>query len=242
MDIHLPKVPHSWRELAKEIAIIVVGVVIALTAEQLVQDWQWHRKVKNAEAAMRRELLWDDGPQIYQRAALHPCVTAQLDSIRFALEAGRTRAQVGRLVDGFSLPFFSYDSVARDAANADDVWSHIPAEEAEPFTLLYAVMPVMNQTSMREAYDWGSLRAFKRTGGPLTDAESSHILQAVEALRQDEQVMWQAIAYQMPEIGRLGGRIDPDGVRHLMQTARQHYGACVRNLPLDFPARPTPGY
>lgn len=242
MDFHVPKVPHSWRELGKEIAIIVVGVVIALTAEQLVDDWQWHRKVGNAEAAMRHELLWDDGPQIYQRAALHPCISAQLDSIRSAVEAGRSRAEVGRLVDGFSLPYFSYDSVARDAANADDVWSHIPRDEAEPFTLLYAVMPVMNQTSMREAYDWGSLRAFKRSGGPLTDSESSHLLEAVEALRQDEQVMWLAIAYQVPELRQLGGRLDPGSVRHLMQTARQHYGTCVHDLPPDFGTGPTPGY
>lgn len=242
MDFHVPKVPHSWRELGKEIAIIVVGVVIALTAEQLVDDWQWHRKVRNAEAAMRHELLSDDGPQIYQRAALHPCISAQLDLIRSAVEAGRSRSEVARLVDGFSLPFFSYDSIARDAANADDVWSHIPRDEAEPFTLLYAVMPVMNQTSMREAYDWGSLRAFKQSGGALSDLESSHLLEAVEALRQDEPVMWLAIAYQAPELRQLGVPVDPGSVRHLMQTARQHYGTCVHDLPANFGTGPTPGY
>jgi hypothetical protein len=35
MDVHTPKQPiQSWRELAKEIGIIVVGVLIALGAEQ----------------------------------------------------------------------------------------------------------------------------------------------------------------------------------------------------------------
>lgn len=241
MDIHLPKVPHSWRELAKEIAIIVVGVLIALFFEALVDSWRWHQKVASAKAAMRQELLWDDGPQIYQRAALHPCITASLDQIRSALDSGASRARVAGLVDRFSMPFFSYDSVARDAANASDAWSHIPQDEAEPYVLLYAVMPPMSDTSTHEAYDWARLRAFKRTGGPLTDAESSRLLEAVEALRQDEQAMWAGIGYTMPELRQLGP-IDEDGKRHLMQAARAHYGACVKDLPPNFPTGPLPGY
>lgn len=241
MDIHLPKVPHSWRELAKEIAIIVVGVVIALFFDSIVDAWRWHRTVASAKAAMRHELLWDDGPQIYQRAALHPCIAASLDGIRSAVDSGASRAEVAQLVNRFSLPFLSYDSVARDAANASDAWSHMGQDEAEPFTLLYAVMPLMNETSMREAYDVGRLHAFSRTGGPLTQAESSQLLDAVEALRIDEQFMWTGADYQMRELRQLGP-LDAESKRHLMQTARVHYGACVKDLPPDFATGPVPGY
>ena len=100
MDIHLPKVPHGWRELAKEIAIIVVGVLIALFAEQIVQGWEWRNKVSVAKASMRHELLWDDGPQVYQRAAMHPCVVAQLDRIRKAAVGSGTRREIAGLIDG----------------------------------------------------------------------------------------------------------------------------------------------
>lgn len=74
MHVHLPKPLHGWREFAKEIAIVVVGVLIALFFEQLVERWQWHSKIDAAEAAMQRELFYDDGPQIYERYAMHPCV------------------------------------------------------------------------------------------------------------------------------------------------------------------------
>ena len=70
MDIHLPKVPHSWRELGREIGIIVIGVLIALFFEQLVQAWDWREKVRIAERAMRLEILADDGPQIYADGVL----------------------------------------------------------------------------------------------------------------------------------------------------------------------------
>jgi hypothetical protein len=241
MDIHLPKVPHSWRELAKEIAIIVVGVLIALFFEALVDSWRWHRTVASAKAAMRKELLWDDGPQIYQRAALHPCITASLDQIRAALDSGASRAEVAGLVDRFSLPFFSYDSVARDAANASDAWSHMSQDEAEPYILAYAVMPPMTEINSHEAYDWARLRAFRRTGGPLTDAESGRLFEAVEALRQDEQAMWAGVGYTMPELRQLGP-IDEEGKRHLMKAARDHYGACVKDLPPDFGMGSVPAY
>ena len=36
MDIHKPKPFHGWRELLKEVGIIVLGVLIALGAEQAV--------------------------------------------------------------------------------------------------------------------------------------------------------------------------------------------------------------
>ena len=105
MDFHLPKVPHSWRELAKEIAIIVLGVLIALFFEQLVQEWDWRQKVQAADRAMRDELLNDDGPEIYVDAAIHPCIVSRLDAIRSAVEirqtSGRDRETDRRFLDPF---------------------------------------------------------------------------------------------------------------------------------------------
>ena len=65
---HLPKTLHGKRELAGEISIIVVGVHIALFFGQLVQRWEWNHKVEAVESAMKHELLWDDGTQLYQRS------------------------------------------------------------------------------------------------------------------------------------------------------------------------------
>jgi hypothetical protein len=57
MHVHLPKALHGWRELAREISIIVVGVLIALIFEQLVQRWEMRHKLAEAEAAMQREIF-----------------------------------------------------------------------------------------------------------------------------------------------------------------------------------------
>src|SRR3954464_8285916 len=53
MHIHLPKPLHGWRAFAGEVGIIVLGVLIALALEQVVDDWQWHKKI----AIVRRSLV-----------------------------------------------------------------------------------------------------------------------------------------------------------------------------------------
>src|SRR5678816_3888910 len=88
----------DWRENAREIAIVVVGVLIALLAQQAVDGWEWAHKVKVSEAAIRHELLSDDGPEVYQRVALHPCMQARLEGIRAAVETNRSRTEIANLV------------------------------------------------------------------------------------------------------------------------------------------------
>ena len=234
MDIHLPKVPHSWRELGKEIAIIVVGVLIALTAEQIVDDWQWRHKVAAAETAMRGELLYDDGPQIYQRAAMHPCVIAQLDRIRGAIEGGAGRQQIGRLIDGYWVDVRTYDRLALDAANASDVASHVPADWLRKYFIAYEAIPLLEQTNADESRQMARLRAFRRTGGGVSDADKDRAIEAVEALRNDDELIWRRAMIKLPELQRLGA-LNPQRVHAFLADARAHYGDCVEPLPADFP-------
>ena len=234
MHVHLPKVPHSWRELAREVAIIVVGVLIALFLEQLVERWHWQEKVSTAEATMRRELLEDDGPQIYQRAAMHPCVVASLDAIRAATESAGDRKEIGRLIDKYWMDFRTYDRLALDAATASDVASHMPRDELNDMTDVYETMPLIERVNSQEATDFGRLRAFRRSGGPVSDEEKDRVLAAVEALRSDDQIIWLKARVKLPELRKLG-QLDSARTRFFMSDARHHYGSCVRDLPPNFP-------
>ena len=49
MHFHLPKPLHGWREFAGEVGIIVIGVLIALAADQAIEAWQWREKVAPAD-------------------------------------------------------------------------------------------------------------------------------------------------------------------------------------------------
>lgn len=64
MHVHLPKPLHGWRAFIGEVGIIVLGVLIALGFEQLVDAWQWRQKMRRAENSMRLELAEDTGHKL----------------------------------------------------------------------------------------------------------------------------------------------------------------------------------
>ena len=78
MDIHKPKPVHSWREFASEIMVIVIGVVIALAGEQIVEWVHIRTTVSEVRDAMRTELARDRA-RIEQNRAQDKCVLARLD-------------------------------------------------------------------------------------------------------------------------------------------------------------------
>ena len=56
MHFHLPKPLHGWREFTGEVGIIVLGVLIALGAEQAVEMLHWRSKVAEFRSAENIEL------------------------------------------------------------------------------------------------------------------------------------------------------------------------------------------
>lgn len=240
MHFHLPKPLHGWRAFAGEVGIIVLGVLIALSLDQLVDAWHWRNKVSASENAMRDELLWDDGPQIYQRAAMHPCVVARLDAIRASVEQSKRRSDIGQLIDGYWVQTLTYDSIAHDTATSSDVLDHIPADELEPFTLAYQRMPLMDRTNAQEGTDIARLQAFRRIGGAVSGAEKDRLLEAIGALRNEDAIMWQSAVLKLPEIWKIGV-LDRQRIAMFMRNARGHYGSCVHDLPPNFPDDVLPG-
>lgn len=48
----------GWRAFWSEIVIVVLGVVIALAANEAVQEWNWRNKVEDAEARLQGDITW----------------------------------------------------------------------------------------------------------------------------------------------------------------------------------------
>ena len=198
----------GWRENIREILIVVAGVFIALVAQQAVEAWDWHQKVQVADGAMRDELLSDNGPQMVQRLAMHGCIASLLEQARSAVEAGASRKEIGSLIDRYWVDDRTYDRIALDAAQAANVASHLGQERFTRFATAYSRMGVLESVNQRETSDWAALRAFRRSGGTVSDTERDRLLGAIEALRHD--------------------RTRVDG---FLADARDHYGACVLDYP-----------
>src|SRR5665213_728536 len=80
MHVHLPKPLHGWRELLGEIGVIVIGVLIALGAEQTVEWLQWKSELAETREALNLELTHAMGSFQY-RITLQGCINHRLDEL-----------------------------------------------------------------------------------------------------------------------------------------------------------------
>ena len=95
----------GWRAFWSEILIVVLGVVIALAANEVVQDWTWRNKVEDAEARLQV-----DSNAVFKWSAeqfsVQPCIIEQLDGLaRRVMDAGATLAPAPVFSEQTTTPF-----------------------------------------------------------------------------------------------------------------------------------------
>jgi hypothetical protein len=229
MEVHKPKLVQNWRELLKEWGIIVLGVLTALMAEQAVQSIEWRHKVDAALADMDNELSVGDGPQAYVRLAISKCVTTRLDGIRDAIERG-DRAQSRKLIDGLWLPRRTYDYLAREAATASDVASHMPPDRMLQYRIAYEVVPNMNRLAEKELSDGGRLNALPRSGGTIQTSEKLAAIDAVEALRSNNYEMTREARFLLNRLKIVGVGLDRASVQRNLAGVPPQYGTCLNSI------------
>jgi hypothetical protein len=98
LDIHKPKPWHGWPEFLKEIGTIVIGVLIALGAEQAVEWLHWRNEVASERSALLDEARANLSAVNY-RIEEDACITRRLAEV----EEGFRRQGKGRLT-GFKKP------------------------------------------------------------------------------------------------------------------------------------------
>ena len=85
MHFHLPKPLHGWREFAGEVGIIVIGVLIALGAEQVVERVHQQQEGLQAERVIRNEIELNLG-RLQSRRGIYGCVRGRIEEIQKLLD------------------------------------------------------------------------------------------------------------------------------------------------------------
>ena len=146
MDVHKPKPWHGWRELGKEIGTIVLGVLIALGAEQVVEAIHWSHMTREAEHQLRDELT-EASAWSFERVAFGPCYERKLAGMaqRLASSAGAWRGDVSPVgIPAFDALKSPYIGTVRPWA--DTVWQtavasgslvHMDRDRANRFASAY---------------------------------------------------------------------------------------------------------
>src|SRR5256885_6738114 len=136
MHFHLPKPLHGWRAFVGEVGIIVVGVLIALGAEQIVESIHEREGIAQLRGAFRTELA-DDRARWEDMRAADRCTLQRLEAL------GRwvaTAPADARLEQSFHLMLWNMHSSAWDIAKTSPATAHIPLDEQLAYADLYAAI------------------------------------------------------------------------------------------------------
>jgi len=228
MEIHKPKPFHDWREFLSEVLIIILGVSIALAAEQAIEALHWHHKIETIEDAMRAELLEDDLPQAYTRAVINHCLVAQLDALQAAARPGANGTRFAALAADYYPPYRTWDMFALATGQQSDLSTHMSSERLGAWSLAYSVVPGMGRVQEAEK---DALRLLHRShfrGRKLSQADADQINDAIDDLRTYNVSMTAGGRVMLVNAQRAVGIALSDHQRKtVIEESRRVYGDCV---------------
>lgn len=238
MHLHLPKPLHGWREFAGEVGIIVVGVLIALGAEQLVLDWQWRSDVRAADQRMSEEINFDVA-LAYERHAIDLCLRPRLAELRDQLlknDATWPGSRTNLASDLFKSDFPAvYRTPGRPWKQASwliaqngGVVGHFRPDRALQLAGMFDTVAILKQYQSEEenaSETLGDL-AF---AGPITSAERRSNLKVVARLDALDVHILYAGQLLIHEARQAGIHADPLLIKQLLDQQRAYRGACVRD-------------
>jgi hypothetical protein len=176
MHFHLPKPLHGWREFVGEVGIIVLGVLIALGAEQVVETLHWRNEVADARRALDQEVAYNIGA-IAKRQQEGPCIDRRLQEIRALLAESSGSATPGPRSPLGQPQLWRPRTNAWQAAMAGQVAERMPLATRVGYAELYDGFQWYAQKAADETDAWSVLAELDDPGG-LSPADYAAVRQA----------------------------------------------------------------
>jgi hypothetical protein len=159
MHFHLPKPLHGWREFAGEVGIIVIGVLIALGAEQVVETRHWKHVLDDYRAALHEEVAHNIATYSY-RMAQDRCAEARTAELQYWVDswrAGRPLAIHGAIGVPQSLMVFNGVWGSR----SEEIASRMPLAEQLAYSKLYDRFAANEAHRLSERSVWLALDSYE---------------------------------------------------------------------------------
>ena len=188
MHFQFPKPLHGWRALLGEVGVVLLGVLLALGAQQLVETISGNAQLREFRSATDDELSYDLGAY-KQRLSLTPCVRArlaELDRVIASYRAGKPIAVHGlaRLPVGFSLRTSVWAGRTADAS------ARMPLQTRLAYSSTYDDLANYDAHRVDERVTWQQLGDFD-DASELSKADLMRLRGLVNRLRWLDFIMMQ---------------------------------------------------
>ena len=198
----------GWKAFWSEILIVILGVLIALAANEAVQNWSWQNKVRDGEARLKVniEAAFLNSTET---VAVAPCVDAQLQAMaENLLKEGGVLQPLPRFSETFSsgyvirFPDRNFGMPVWDALSEDGTVAFIPEFRREGYQLIYDQLARLDITNEKINNALGRL-AVMAYPIKLDAAIRKELLTEIEEQRSHYKIMAVSASQLMQWIGIL---------------------------------------
>jgi len=244
MHFHLPKPLHGWREFVGEVGIIVLGVLIALGAEQVVEGIHDRHLASLAQGDIRAELAYD-AAFAAERVAIGDCVRGSIRDLHRRLVAGGDDwpGLEGRPVSGaarapltgslfaidppFGSPHRLWPTSAWTTATSNGVLNRVDRGRFATYATLYAMVDWLSRLQDHEISDYTRLMPFD-TPQRLDPSARLELLNALGAVDADNAGAERLAAVFVRAARHNGIAADKTWLDRVVSGEARFRGGCVR--------------
>jgi hypothetical protein len=138
MRIRLPTPLKGWRVFIGEVGTILLGVLLALAAQEFVQSLHWSREVRQTRQALNAELSRNLAVFEYTMGQI-PCINGRSEELRKWAESYRSGNPLRLKHEIISLPGFMVRTEAWEIIDGE-IASRIPLQPRLNYAGLYSSM------------------------------------------------------------------------------------------------------
>ena len=160
MKLSLPKPLRGWRAFAGEVGIIVLGVLIALAAQEVAENFNERSKAREARALIRNELATYLG-RLETRASVNDCVVSRINELQSLVDTAARGGPIERPRWIGRPQFWTALSVSWDAAAQSGQAALISPAELADYATMYDWMQNTYDSMLIEQGSWARLRTLE---------------------------------------------------------------------------------
>lgn len=231
MQFHFPRPTHGWQEFAGEVAIIVLGVLIALGLGEIVGSVHDRASEAETRASIRDEVRINLQVMILRNGS-EECLQNRLREIDAYLDASERGQRPARLtwIGAPYAPLLSHANF-QSAQNTGKFMLLPPAEQRQ-LASFYVPFDDFNEANTREWYDWAQLRILAKISGPLRPETIDRLREAAQDARAADALIRIDLTQALDRGGTFGKLANLHGDRY--QTA----SVCLpSNMPYEQAAK-----
>ena len=221
MKLHRLSPRDGWHVFVGEVGVIVLGVLIALVAQQVAENWQWRQTVARTKSDLEAQLS-SSVANVAERTAVDRCLSARLTDLATKVAASRgewkgdpyvlpgenSSSEIIHYVipPAYRAPARSYPDAVWQQAKAAGVLAHLAPADIALYGLAFSDVDDARSSNADEGQLAAEL-SFLSFDGPLAASERSRALSTIAQLDKRNKAIVNAGRQLVADVRTIGSSL-----------------------------------